>query len=204
MGVSVVLYLVLLAAMGLARLIELRVSARNRRRLLARGVAKVPESGFPLMVAFHVAVPVAAAFEVVLLRRPFLPALAVPMGILLLLAHGLRWWVIRTLADHWNVGVMASSALGVVSSGPYRFARHPNYAAVFVEMTALPLIHTAWLTALVSAPVHAFLIRRRLAIEEAVLLADPRYRATMSAKPRFLPRPGDLAPGRRRAAAEKA
>src|SRR5256886_15815543 len=64
-----------------------------------------------------------------------------------LAANAVRWWVIRTLGDHWNVQVMDSTRLGVVTSGPFRFVRHPNYAAVFAEMLALPLIHTAWITA---------------------------------------------------------
>jgi len=188
MDLSVLLYLVFLAAFGAARLMELRISARNQKRLEARAVTRVPEPVFPYLAAFHAAVPVAAAFEVVFLRRPLLPALAMTMGILFLLAQALRWWAIRTLGEHWNVRVMASAGLGVVSGGPYRFARHPNYVAVFVEMAALPLIHTAWVTALASAPVHAFLLYRRIAVEQRVLLADPGYRATMGPKPLFVPR----------------
>lgn len=194
MDLSVLLYLAFLAATGLGRLAELLVSARHQRRLAARGIAKVPEPGFPCMVAFHVAVPVAAALEVVLLRRPFLPWLALPTGSLFALAYGVRWQVIRTLAEHWNVRVMASARLGVVSSGPYRFVRHPNYAAVFVEMIALPMIHTAWVTAIVAAAAHALLLRRRIAVEEAVLLADPSYRIAMAGKPRFFPRLSDVIP----------
>jgi methyltransferase len=188
MGLSVALYLLLLGVVGLERLIELTVSARNQKKLAARGFQRVPDPSFSGMVALHAAVPIAAALEVVLGHRPFVPALGLAAGALFLLAQGLRWWVIRTLADHWNVQVVASTGLGVVSHGPYRFLRHPNYAAVFVEMLALPLIHTAWITALATAPVHALLLRQRIATEEAVLLADPVYRRHMGSKPRFLPR----------------
>ena len=38
---------------------------------------------------------------------------------------------------------MRSLSLGVVTGGPYRFVRHPNYVAVFVELLALPLVHGA-------------------------------------------------------------
>jgi methyltransferase len=188
MGLSVALYLLLLAAVGLERLIELRVSARNQRRLAVRGFQRVPDPSFSGMVVLHATVPIVAAAEVVLGHRPFLPALGLATGTLFLLAQGLRWWVIRALADHWNVQVVASTGLGVVSHGPYRFLRHPNYTAVFVEMLALPLIHTAWITALATAPAHALLLRRRIATEEAVLLADPVYRRHMGSKPRFVPR----------------
>ena len=43
-----------------------------------------------------------------------------------LLANALRWWVIFTLGSHWNVRVMDSAGLGVVTSGPFRFVRHPQ------------------------------------------------------------------------------
>ena len=104
-----------------------------------------------------------------------------------LAANIVRWWVIRTLGDHWNVQVMDSTSLGVITSGPFRFVRHPNYAAVFAEMIALPLIHTAWITALVGAIGHIAVLARRLSTEERVLFANPAYRAAMSNKPRFLP-----------------
>lgn len=188
MGMSVAAYILLLTAVAVGRLAELGRSRRNQRRLAARGVAKVPEPYFHWMVVLHIGVLVAAGLEVVILRRPLLPALALAMGLLFIFANVLRWWVIATLAEHWNVQVMDSAALGIVTSGPYRWIRHPNYVAVGVELLALPLIHTAWLTAIVAGLANAWVIRRRLAVEEQILLADPTYRAMMGPKPRFLPR----------------
>lgn len=187
MDLSVALYLLLLAAVGASRLIELRISRRNQQRLAAQGVVKIAERHFHWMVLLHAGVLAGAGLEVVLLRRPFIAALAAPMTVLFVLAGGMRWWVIRTLAGHWNVQVMASAGLGAVTSGPYRWIRHPNYSAVYVEMIVLPLIHTAWITAMVAALGNAWILARRVAVEESVLLADPAYRAAMGAKPRFLP-----------------
>ena len=181
-------YLALLAAVGAGRLVEMRISSRHQRRLAAQGVTKVPEKHFRWMVLLHIGILVSAGLEVVLLRRPLIPAFALTMGALFVLSNVLRWWVIATLAEHWNIQVMASTRLGVVTTGPYRWVRHPNYVAVFVELLALPLIHTAWLTALWGSAAHLGVLRRRLEVEEAVLLADPAYRAAMGAKPRFLPR----------------
>jgi methyltransferase len=109
------------------------------------------------------------------------------MFVVFLAANAVRWWVIRTLGDHWNVQVMDSTRLGVVTSGPFRYVRHPNYAAVFAEMLALPLIHTAWITATAGALAHIGVLTQRLSTEERVLFANPEYRAAMSSKPRFLP-----------------
>ena len=110
------------------------------------------------------------------------------MAALLVFANALRWWVIGTLAGHWNVEVMASSRVGVVTSGPYRWVRHPNYVAVVIELFSLPMIHTAWITALAGTLADLEILRRRLRVEEKMLSADPAYRATMAEKPRFLPK----------------
>jgi methyltransferase len=187
MPLSVVLFLVLLVAVAAMRIFELRISKKHQRQITARGGAKAKDPVFPCMAMFHTLVLIGAAAEVVFLHRPFLPALAIPMLALFIFANIVRWWVIRTLGEHWNVQVMDSTKLGVITSGPFRYVRHPNYAAVFVEMIALPLIHTAWITALAGAVVHVVVLIFRLSAEERVLFADSEYAAAMRAKPRFLP-----------------
>ena len=185
---STVRYIVLLLAVGLGRLVELRLSRRHQRQLASRGVGNVAEPHFRWMVLLHGGVLLGAALEVRMLRRPFIRALGIPMGILWLLANLLRWWVIHTMGQHWNVRVIDSTRLGVVTGGPFRYIRHPNYLAVFVELLTLPLLHSAWLTALIGGMFHVWVLRQRIAIEERTLLADPTYRALMGSKPRFVPR----------------
>src|SRR6266700_7584895 len=181
-------YLGFLALVGLARLVELRISRRNQRNLEKLGVHKIAEPHFRWMVFTHAGVLACAAAEVMVLHRPLIPSLAIAMAALFVFANALRWWVIRTLAGHWNVEVMASSRVGVVTAGPYQWIRHPNYVAVVIELFALPMIHTAWITALAGTLADLEILRRRLRVEEGVLLTDPSYRATMGAKPRFLPK----------------
>jgi methyltransferase len=197
MGLSRVAFLVLLVAVGLLRASELAVSRRHQQLLCMRGARKPRDPGFKWMVALHGLVLVCAPLEVVLLSRPFVPILAAAAGLLFVLANGVRWWVIRTLGTHWNVAVMDSTGLGVVSRGPYRFVRHPNYAAVFVEVGTLPLIHSAWVTALVGSAAHLWVLSKRVALEEGVLLESAAYRRAMEHKPRFVPRSSFL--GERRA-----
>ena len=181
-------YLALLVLVGIGRLAELRISRRNQRRLEQQGVRKIPEPHFRWMVFLHGAVLVCAGLEVLLLHRPLIPALAIPMAALFVLANLLRWWVIRTLAGHWNVEVMESSRASVVSSGPYRWVRHPNYVAVVLEIFSLPMIHTAWITAIVGTLGDLEILRRRIRVEDGFLMSNPVYRVAMGAKPRFLPK----------------
>ncbi|HXN51262.1 MAG TPA: isoprenylcysteine carboxylmethyltransferase family protein [Candidatus Acidoferrum sp.] len=187
MDITVVAYLALLLAVALLRIFELGVSRRNQQQMIAQGATKVNNPRFRWVVLVHTAVLIGAALEVVLLRRPFIPTLAAVMFFLFLASNAVRLWVVRAMGKHWNVQVMNSMGLGVVTSGPFRFVRHPNYAAIFVEMFSLPLIHTAWITALLGCVGYAITISQRIAVEESVLFANPDYRAAMAGKPRFLP-----------------
>jgi methyltransferase len=187
MDLSVRRFLALLAGVALLRAAELLVSRANQRALLAQGAAKPADPHFIWMVLVHAGVIIGAAIEVVWLRRQSQPLLAAAAGTLFVAANVVRWWVIYAMGRHWNVQVMDSRALGIVSTGPFRFVRHPNYAAVFVELTALPLVHTAWLTAILGSLGHAWVLSKRIALEDAVLLADAEYRRLMAHKPKFLP-----------------
>ena len=189
-----VAFIALLAAVGAGRLLEMRLSRRHARTLEARGFTREPEPAFLAMVALHTAVLVAAAVEVLLLDRRAPAGLAITALALFVLSNLLRWWVIRTMADHWNVRVVNALALGVVTGGPFRWVRHPNYVAVFVELLALPLIHGAYVTAAVGTAAHMLVLARRIALEEGILLQNATYRATMGPKPRFLPWPGRRPP----------
>lgn len=188
MDLTTAAFLALLACIGLERLLELRLSRRHQRDLARLGAHKRADPHYRWMIALHAGVLAGAALEVVFLRRPFIAPLAAIALLAVLLATALRWWVIRTLGTHWNTEVVNSANLGVVSKGPFRWVRHPNYLGVFVEMIALPLLHTAWIAAIFAAAGNAMVLRNRLRVEEAVLDSAPAYRAAMSGKSRFLPK----------------
>ena len=187
MDITVIAFLALLLAVGLLRIFELRVSRRHQQQMIAGGASKISEPHFRWIVFLHTAVLIGAALEVILLRRPFSPLLGAVMLALFLTGNAIRLWVVRTMGKHWNVQIMNSMGLGVVTGGPFRFVRHPNYAAVFLELFSLPLIHTAWITALLGCVGYVATISQRIALEESVLFANPAYRTAMAGKPRFLP-----------------
>ncbi|MGH8892000.1 MAG: isoprenylcysteine carboxyl methyltransferase family protein [Actinomycetes bacterium] len=172
---SVAFYAVLLGTVGLERLAELVVSSRNIRAARARGGVERGLGHYPVMVALHTGLLVGALAEVVLADRPFHDVLGWPMLALVLAAQGLRWWCIATLGPQWSTRVVVVPGAPLVTSGPYRWMRHPNYLAVVLEGLALPLVHTAWVTALVFTVANAVLLRVRVRCEEAALheLAGP-------------------------------
>jgi methyltransferase len=163
------LYVVLVAAVGVERVVELVVSARNISAAKARGAFERGFGHYPLMVALHTGLLVGAVVEVLLADRPFLPWLGWPMLALVLGAQALRWWCIATLGPAWSTRVVVLPGSTLVTTGPYRWMRHPNYLAVVVEGVALPLVHTAWVTAVVFTVADALLLRTRIRCEEAAL-----------------------------------
>ncbi len=162
-------YLTLIAAVAVERLAELVVSKRNLAWSLARGGTERGFGHYPFMVVLHVGLLVGCVLEPLLLDRPFIAALGWPMLAVVLAAQALRWWCIVTLGPQWNTRVVVIPGAARVVAGPYRWLSHPNYVAVVIEGFALPLVHTAWLTAAVFTVLNALLLRTRLRVENTAL-----------------------------------
>lgn len=166
---STAAYCLLVGLYALERLAELVLSTRNVRWSLARGGVESGFGHYPAMVALHSALLVGCVVEVLVLDRPFLPWLGWPMLALAVLSQALRWWAIRSLGPRWNTRVVVVPGLPLVTRGPYRFLDHPNYVAVVVEGIALPLVHSAWITAIVFSVLNVPLLAVRLRAEERAL-----------------------------------
>ncbi len=165
-------YLVLVLATGAERVVELVISTRNARNAFARGGVEFGTKHFPWMVALHTGLLLACLAEVYFADRPFLPGLGWPMFALVVASQVLRYWCIVSLGAQWNTRVIVVPGLRLVTRGPYRWMRHPNYLAVVIEGFALPLVHTAWVTAVVFTLLNAVLLLAfRLPTENRALLA---------------------------------
>ncbi|MGX1122967.1 methyltransferase [Streptomyces ambofaciens] len=162
-------YALLLLAVAAERVGELAVARRNAAWTLARSGVEHGRGHYPVMVALHTGLLACCLLEPWLSDRPFVPALGWPMLALALLAQALRWWCITTLGPFWNTRVIVVPGARLVGAGPYRFLRHPNYVAVVVEVAALPLVHSAWLTAAVFSVANAVLLTVRLRCENTAL-----------------------------------
>ncbi|MEU2587027.1 isoprenylcysteine carboxylmethyltransferase family protein [Streptomyces avermitilis] len=164
-------YALLVAAVAAERVVELVVARRNERWSTARGAIVTGQGHYPAMVVLHTALLVGCLAEVWLADRPFVPALAWPMLPMLAGAQALRWWCIGTLGPRWNTRVIVVPGLPLLTNGPYRLLRHPNYVAVVAEGVALPLVHTAWGTAAVFTVLNAVLLTVRIRCENRALAA---------------------------------
>ncbi|WP_431045216.1 isoprenylcysteine carboxyl methyltransferase family protein [Streptomyces sp. P1-3] len=166
-------FTLLTAAVAAERFAELAVATRHTRWARAHGGVEHGPGHYPAMVAVHTGLLVGMLAEVRLAHRPFLPyagctALALAAG-----AQALRWWCVGTLGKRWNTRVIVVPDLPLIATGPYRFLRHPNYLAVVVEGAALPMVHTAWLTAIAFTAANAAVLAVRLRVENTALGLAP-------------------------------
>jgi methyltransferase len=177
-------YLALLGLVAGERGAELAVSARNARRLLARGGKETGKPLYRVMVAFHAVFLPALALGAIAHREPPSPWawLAVAGA---LSAQALRWWAIRTLGDRWSTRVIVVPGARPVTGGPYRFLRHPNYLAVVLEMACLPLAWGMWRLALLFTLGNAAILAFRIRDEERAL--GPDWARAFEGKGRFVP-----------------
>ena len=174
------------------RLFELRRSRLNQHALDDTGFSRVDSAtSYQLMVSVHTAWFVAMLFEHAVHPRALpSPVILVCLGVFLV-AQLLRLAVMRALGQQWNTQVMAPKDTardpGVVTSGPYRYLRHPNYLAVILEFVSLPLIGGAVVTAVVCSAANWLVLRHRIRAEERHLFSRPGYSEAFSKLPRFIP-----------------
>jgi methyltransferase len=164
--------ILILALVTLQRLGELVLSRRNTSRLLAQGAIEIGPGHYPLMVALH------ASWLIALWiwgRDQDVDLLALAGYVAL---QGLRLWVLATLGERWTTRIIVLPGAPLVTSGPYRYFSHPNYAVVVVEIALLPLaLHLPWL-ALIFTLLNAAMLTIRIRIEaRALSLIDRRLAA---------------------------
>ncbi|MGD9620046.1 MAG: isoprenylcysteine carboxyl methyltransferase family protein [Mycolicibacterium sp.] len=160
-------YSLLIGVVAIERIAELVVSQRNLKWSKAHGGSEFGPGHYPAMVALHTALLAGCLVEAA--HREFIPMLGWPMLAVVVAAQALRWWCIGTLGRQWNTRVVVIPGAGRIVGGPYRFLRHPNYLAVVIEGVALPLVHSAWITALVFTVLNAVLLRVRISVENTAL-----------------------------------
>ena len=170
---SWLLYVGLLLAVAGERIIELFISRANETRLRAQGAEEHGRGHYPVMVVLHALFLPSCALEVWFAGRPFIPLLAGSMLVVILGTMALRYWVVTSLQGRWCTRVLVLPDAPLIEGGPFRWLPHPNYLAVVIELAAIPLFHTAWVTALVFGTANAVLLAVRIRVENRALGRTP-------------------------------
>lgn len=161
---TLALVVVVLVVAG-QRLLELRLSKRNERRLRSRGALEYGRRHYPFMVALHSAWLASILAEGLLGGAEFHAFWLV----VFLAVQPLRYWAVYSLGDRWNTKILVVPGERLVRRGPYRYLSHPNYVVVVVEIFALPLVFGCWITAVVFTLLNAALLYVRIGAENRAL-----------------------------------
>jgi len=121
------------------------------------------------IVSLHAAWFAAMLLEVFLGKRRFHPRIAAPALGFFAAGQALRLTAIRTLGRRWSTRVMTVPEEAPIRHGIYSHIRHPNYLGVELEILAVPLVHSAYLTSVVFGAANALLLRDRIRREEQAL-----------------------------------
>lgn len=173
-SISVLLFIVFILITGFERIFELVVSKRHATKAFAAGGIEYGRKHFPFMALLHTGLLLGSIAEVVLLQRGFIPQLGWLMLAIAIACQAARYWIIWALGEQWNTRVIVIPGAKRVRRGPYAFAwlKHPNYIVVVIEGIALPLIHSAYITAIVFTVLNAVLLLGfRLPVEKKALEA---------------------------------
>jgi len=167
-------FTIVVVLVALERGMEMVVSRRNAAWSFERGGVESGQRHFPVMVVLHTVFLIGMLVEA-WWRRPDVPGvLAWSMLAVVVACQAGRWWCIEALGRHWNTRVIVVPGTPPVRRGPYRLLAHPNYAIVVVEGAALPLVHAAWVSAVVFTVLNAALLAVRIRVEAAALSDLPQ------------------------------
>jgi methyltransferase len=156
---------IILALVTLQRIGELVLSRYNTAKLRTRGAIEIGAGHYPLIVSVH------AAWLLALWlwgRDQDVNLLALSLYVAL---QGVRLWILATLGPRWTTRIIVLPGAPLVTSGPYRYFSHPNYAVVAAEIALLPFaLHLPWL-ALVFTALNAAVLVIRIRVEARALAA---------------------------------
>ena len=154
---------------------ELKVSTRNERLLRTRGAVEPPDPVYSTMRWAYPAVFVAMTVEGMLFgpapRRVLVAGIAI-----FAIGKVIKLWAIATLGERWTYKVLVLPGVSLVTGGPYRFVRHPNYVGVVGELVGMALITSARVTGPLALAFFSWLLLRRIQAEDRALRSPRRRR----------------------------
>ncbi|GGH87652.1 methyltransferase [Pullulanibacillus pueri] len=181
------LFVILLAFVIAQRIVELGIAKRNEKILKRKGAYEVGEEHYKWIILLHVLFFASLILEV-FIRQPQLTPWSILPFTFFVIAQGLRAWALLSLGHFWNTKIIVLPGADVISKGPYKYLRHPNYIVVGLEMLTLPLIFEAYITMILFSLLNGLIILKvRIPDEEKALMEMTNYKKKMHKRKRFIP-----------------
>ena len=149
-------------------LVELRISVAHERELFRVGAIEAADPVYATMRWAYPGTFVAMAIEGLVTASP--PGLLTIAGTVMFVAgKALKVWAIASLGTRWTYRVLVVPNAPLVTRGPYRFLRHPNYVGVVGELVGMAMLVQAPVTGVLSIVGFGYLLRLRIRAEEQAL-----------------------------------
>jgi methyltransferase len=164
-----IVFLVIISVVALQRLLEIRKSKRHQKLLLTQGGKEHAPNHYKMMVFMHTAWFGAMISEVFYFQRPFNLTQFKIAFVVMLMGNWLRFESMRTLGNRWTVRILTLPNTTPISTGIYRYVRHPIYLGVALELAAIPLLQGAYLTSIIFTILNLALMAIRIPAEQRAL-----------------------------------
>ena len=169
------------------RVTELFISRKNEKWMMNRGGIEHGKAHYPYIVLLHILFLVSFFIEVQVFQRELTEIWFVIFPILFL-TQIMRYWAVLSLGNYWNTKIMIVPGDVVISRGPYKFVKHPNYIVVAVELLFIPLLFNAYFTAILFTLMNVVMMTIRIPAEESALQTYTNYQEVFPIKSRLLPK----------------
>jgi methyltransferase len=181
------LYPIFLALNALEMLGEAAISARNSRSLLQKGAIEIARPILPIMASLYALMYFGSLAEFFYFHRTLSLTWVLFFSALFVIAKALKFWAVSSLGNFWTMRVLILPNVNVVTKGPYRWIRHPNYIAVLLEIAATTLLGKCFITFVVVILLFSVTLVFRIKYEEAALIQHTDYADRMASRGRFVP-----------------
>jgi len=162
------LFIIFYILLVVQRLVELRLAKNNEQNVREKGAVEYDAKGYKYIVLLHTGFFISLLVEKIFLNREF-NIFSIIFFIVFILTQLLRYWAISSLGKYWNTKILVVPDLNLITKGPYKYLRHPNYIAVIIEIAVIPLIFSCYITSVVFTLLNLIVLRRRIRIEEQAL-----------------------------------
>ncbi len=163
---TVALIVLVLAFLPMA--FEASLSARHERALRAAGAIEPADDVYRWMQIVYPAAFLTMAVEAMARRADLNPVFLLGIGVFIL-GKSIKYWAIATLGSRWTFRVLVPPSSSLITHGPYRYLRHPNYVGVIGELAGLALAARATVSGTISVLLFVLLIALRVRVEERAL-----------------------------------
>lgn len=162
------IYLSIFIFLVFQRIFELLFAKSNERYQKKKGAIEINDPYYKAIVITHV------LFFICLLTESYfthywLKPISIYIFIIFVILQFFRLWCIFSLGRYWNTKIIVLPNSHLVSKGPYKWIKHPNYIIVGLEFITIPILFHAYTTAVIFTFAHYLLMRKRIPMENEAL-----------------------------------